>query len=243
MNINLKLVLPLINDEGVKQKIRVDSNLLLQPLYATEEDIVPSFSELINETNLPLLRKILFNASLTVFRRTKVLGKLSLSDSEIFMIRRDYTICLATYQYSVQLSTNSSNGKNNIQSKTLGDFSVTLSSRNTLKDALSPIIDASKACITEMETSIDELEQTMILPRAFIKGSKNPNNLQANDRLWWLKEYGGYRHSYATDKVYFMGQFYKTVVDSSKLKYNPISYYNNGTQLGVWYDTRHIPRP
>lgn len=242
MNINLKLVLPLINAEGVKQKIRVDSNLLLQPLYATEEDIVPSFSDLITNTNLPLLRKILFNASLTVFRRTSILSKLSLSDSEIFMIRRDYTICLVSYQYGIQLSTNSSTGKNNIQSKSLGDFSVTLSSRNTLKDALSPIITASKACIDDMVKSIDELEQTRILPRSFIKGSKNPDNLQANDRLWWLKEYGGYRHSYASDKVYFMGQYYKTV-DSSKLKYDPISYYNNGTQLGGWYDTRHIPRP
>lgn len=243
MNINLKLVLPLVNGEGVKQKIRVDSNLLLQPLYATEEDVVPSFSDLITEANLPLLRKILFNASLTVFRRTKVLNKLPLSDSDIFMIRRDYTICLATYQYAVQLSTNSSNGKHNIQSKTLGDFSVTLSSRNTLKDALSPIIDSSKACISEMESSIDELEQTRIIPRSFIKGSKNPDNMQANDRLWWLKEYGGYRQAYATDKVYFKGQFYKTV-DSSKFKYDPVSYYNNGTELGGWNaDTRHIPRP
>ena len=87
-----------------------------------------------------------------------------------------------------------------------------------------------------MERTIDEIEQTMILPQAFVKGSKNPNNLQANDRLWWLKEYGGYKHSHATDKVYYRGQFYKTV-DTSKLKYDPIDYYGQGE----WNDSRHTP--
>ena len=236
MNINLKLVLPLIDSDGNKQKLRVDSNLLLQPLYATEEDIVSSFVEVITEDNLPLLRKILFNASITVYRKTSVLDKLKLSKEDVFMIRRDYTICLVNYQYAVQLSTNSLNGRNAVQSKSLGDFAVTLSNKNSIKDILSPIIASAKDCISSMERTIDEIEQTMILPQAFVKGSKNPNNLQANDRLWWLKEYGGYKYNYATDKVYYRGQFYKTV-DTSKLKYDPIDYYVQGE----WNDSRHTP--
>ena len=111
-----------------------------------------------------------------------------------------------------------------------------MSNKNSIKDILSPLIASAKDCISSMERTIDEIEQTMILPQAFVKGSKNPNNLQANDRLWWLKEYGGYKHNYATDKVYYRGQFYKTV-GTSRLKYDPIGYYGQGE----WNDSRHTP--
>ena len=42
--------------------------------------------------------------------------------------------------------------------------------------------------------------------------------------------------NYATNKVYYRGQFYKTV-DTSKLKYDPIDYYGQGE----WNDSRHTP--
>ena len=160
MNINLKLVLPLINENtNEKQNLKVDSNLLLMPLYATEEDIVPTFNDIITVDNLPILRKILFNSSLTVLRKTAILDKLpSLSSSDIFMIRRDYTICLVNYQYGLKLSTSSLSIGDSVQSKSLGDFSVTLSSKNSIKDGLSPLISNAKSCIYEMEKNIKAIE-------------------------------------------------------------------------------------
>ena len=128
MNVNLKLKLPVINNTTQEQRsLLVEAALLLNPLYALEEDILGPF-DTVKEEDLPWIRKVLFNASLTVYRLTKRLEELKfIKPDDLILLRRDFTICLATNEIAKQMN------KNNIASmsraKTLGDFSVSTTNK------------------------------------------------------------------------------------------------------------------
>lgn len=211
MNINLKLNIPLVHEEtGDTLKAKVKSDVLLNPFYATEEDILPKFNDL-TEEDIYYLRKQIFNASLTVNRLTEKIEMLRvLSPTQLFAMRRDYVICLATLDLAKRVS--SFLKKAQSQSKTLGDFSVSRSetSDNT---SITTIINTSLECIKEMNNLIMVTEQERVLPREFIKGRYNTSNIQANDRLWWLKDFDvGYTRSpdgFASVKVNYKGNNYK----------------------------------
>ena len=216
MNINLKLTIPLINETGDTKELKVDSNLFLTPYYATEDDILSTFSE-VSENELPVLRKIIFNASLIANRLTDKVEQLKiLTPKMLFALRRDYVICLATNELAKRL--NASNLKSKTQSKTLGDFTVSTSHTNDTT-VLTKIFEDSSACLKDIERLINEAEQDRILPVDFIKGRYNSANIQANDRLWWLKDLdGGSRvvDGYASNKFWYQGSQYKTATLNRK---------------------------
>lgn len=233
MNINLKLTIPIINEDGVEKDLKVDSNLFLTPFYATEEDIIPTFPMFLEE-DLPVLRKVIFNASLTVNRlTTKIEQWKLLSAKELFALRRDYVICLSTNEFAKRL--NAENVKAKSQSKTLGDFTVSTSQTNDTT-VLTRIFTDSSKCVKDIEKLLNEAEQDRILPVDFVKGRYNSANIQANDRLWWLKDLdGGSRviDGYASNKFWYNGSQYKTATLNRKTNAEGMSlldYYRRGSE-------------
>ena len=155
MNINLKLTVPVINEDGLEKELKIDSNLFLTPYYSTEEDIIPTFPMFLEE-DLPVLRKIIFNASLTVNRLTDKIEQWGLlKEKELFALRRDYVICLATNELAKRL--NSENVKAKSQSKTLGDFTVSTSQTNDTT-VISKIFTDSSKCVKDIEKLLEEGE-------------------------------------------------------------------------------------
>lgn len=233
MNINLKLTVPVINEDGLEKELKIDSNLFLTPYYATEEDIIPTFPMFL-EGDLPVLRKIIFNASLTVNRLTDKIEQWGLlKEKELFALRRDYVICLATNELVKRL--NSENVKAKSQSKTLGDFTVSTSQTNDTT-VISKIFTDSSKCVKDIEKLLEEAEQDRILPVDFVKGRYNAANIQANDRLWWLKDLdGGSRviDGYASNKFWYNGSQYKTATLNRKTNTEGMSlldYYRRGNE-------------
>lgn len=231
MNINLKLSIPIVDDLGVEKNIKIDSSLFLTPFYAVEEDIVPSFPNL-DEKDLPILRKVIFNASLTVNRLTEKVEKLKLlTPKALFALRRDYVICLSTNEIAKRVNADLVKAKS--KSKTLGDFTVSTSQTNDTT-IVSKIFSDSKQCIYEIEKLIDEAEQDLILPVDFVKGRYNTSNIQANDRLWWLKDLDdGSRvvDGYASNKYWYNGNRYKSAtMNRSSLASgsSAIDFYSRG---------------
>ena len=207
MNVSLRLKLPVINNTTQEPRsLLVEATLLLNPLYALEEDILNPFDD-IEEKEFPWIRKVLFNSSLTVYRLTKKLEEFKfIKEDDLILLRRDFTICLATNEIAKQMN------KNNIASasraKTLGDFSVATTNKNDPAFLLK-IVSDSDACISEMKRLIEEITQSNILPSTFVKGALNPSTREYG-RLWWLsdlpvKVYDGY----ASEKYLFNGNLYK----------------------------------
>jgi len=233
MNINLKLTLPIINEQGEEKDIKLDSNIFLTPYYATEEDIIPTFP-MFEEEDLPILRKVIFNASLTVNRITsKVEEWKLLTNKELFALRRDYVICLSTNEFAKRL--NSENIKAKSQSKTLGDFTVSTSQTND-NTVLNKIFSDSSKCVRELEKLLNDAEQDRIIPVDFVKGRYNLANIQANDRLWWLKDLGGGSRvidGYASNKFWYKGNQYKAATlnrDSYANGMSVLDYYRRGNE-------------
>ncbi len=183
MNIDFKLKLPLVNlEDNTKTTLLLTSaQLMLNPLYALESDVITPFSS-INDEQLPWVRKLLFNASLTVYRLTKPLEKLPIINKEdLFLLRRDFTICLVTNDIAKQM--NKDLAASLSRSKTLGDFSVSTSKKGD-SAILLRIIDDSSSCIEEMKKLIEDMIQSTIIPVSFVKGRYNPNTTIIG-RLWW----------------------------------------------------------
>lgn len=231
MNINLKLGIPIINESGDSSYVKVESSLMLSPFYATEEDIVPTFPN-IKEEDLPHLRKLLFNASITVDRLTNKISTLKLlSDFQLFSLKRDYVICLTTNEFAKRSNVDAVKAKS--QSKSLGDFSVSVSQTSDLT-VISKIFSDSKDCIESIEALIQETEDAHVLPSEFVKGRYNPNNKHNYGRLWWLTDLdSGTRvtDGYASHKYLYNGNLYKSATlnrYSSVEGTDVIEYYTRG---------------
>lgn len=231
MNINLKLAIPLINDAGDTSVAKVESSLMLTPYYATEEDIVPTFPD-IKEEDLPYLRKILFNASLTIDRLTSTITTLKLlTEYQLFSLKRDYVICRATNEFAKRAKSDSVKAKT--QSKSLGDFSVSVS-QTADTTVLQKIFTDSTDCLDSLESLIKEIEATNILPSEFVKGRYNPHNKNIYGRLWWLTDLdGGSRvtDGYGSKKYSYNGNLYKAATlnrYSSVENNDAVSYYLRG---------------
>ena len=206
MNVDLKIKIPLINSEGDKQVVLLNTQLFLTPFYCIEADVLSPFSSLKNE-QLPWVRQLIFNASLTVYRLTKLIEKLNiLPIDDLYLIRRDFTICLVTNDMAKQLNKDAVNQQS--RSKSLGDFSVSTTVKGDTT-ALSKIFSDSNQCIGEMKNLIADLELSRVLPATFVKGRYNPNTVESN-RLWWnsdlpLTAVDGF----ASKKFRFNGSKYK----------------------------------
>lgn len=212
MNIDFKLKLPLVSKEDTSDTtvLLISTQLLLSPLYALESDVISPFTSL-EDSQFPWIRKLLFNASLTVYRLTKSLESISIiSEEDLFLLRRDFVICIVTNEIAKQM--NKDLAATLSRSKSLGDFSVSTSTKGD-HSVLLQIIKDSNACVEEMKQAISDLEQTSILPTSFVKGRYHPRTKKAS-RLWWhsglpVNVIDGYasKKYYINDRGYKSGSF------------------------------------
>lgn len=208
MNINLKLKVPLISTDNPTDStiLNIDSTLFLSPMYALEEDIRNPFDSILDE-HLPWIRKVLFNASLTTFRLTLTLESNSmLSPSELALLRRDLTICMAVSQTAKLLHKQTESDLT--RSKSLGDFSV-MTRKTTDLGFLKGIVADSDKCISDLKNLIEDIKLSNILPSSFVKGSSNERTLKV-DRLWWLSSHDDRLvDGYASKKFEYKGRKWK----------------------------------
>lgn len=215
MNINLRLKIPLVNETDPLDTLiyNVDTNLMLNPLYALEIDILNPFDEIIEE-KLHWVRKVLFNASLTVYRLTRLIESSGLMNpTELALMRRDFTICIAVNETGKQLYKDTAVELQ--RSKSLGDFSVMTRKKNDL-GLINKIISDSSGCIDEMKKLIEDIELSNVKPKSFVKGSQNESTLTVG-RLWWLSDLEPTTNDgYASKKHLNKGRWWKAGELNSK---------------------------
>lgn len=229
MNINLKLKLPIVSNTNPldAKLLLVSTHILLNPLYALEEDIITPFTD-IEDSMLPYIRQALFNASITTFRLTSTIDSLQLlSPDELFSLRRDLTICIATNEVAKQLSKDLVASIS--RSKTLGDFSVSTSKKGD-GSIIRQILEDSLNCVAEIKALIESIEQKQILPSTFVKGRLNASS-RTSSRLWWTSEIPlKIVDGYASKKFYYNGHMYKAST------FNLDSYLRySGSNLADYY--------
>jgi len=223
MNIDFKLKLPIINEETSESNfLTVSAQLMLKPLYALESDVISPFEDL-DENSFPWIRKLLFNASLTVYRLTNFLeGTTIISEQDLFLLRRDFVICIVTNEMSKQL--NKDLAASLSRSKTLGDFSVSTSKKGDSSVLLQLIKDSSD-CIAEMKQTIEDLQQSSIIPATFVKGQYNPKT-KLIGRLWWHTELPvDIKDGFASKKYHYNGDSYKAGTFNIR-EYSRCSHFN-----------------
>ena len=223
MNIELKLKFNTNSASTVQAEFKVSASLMLYPLYATEEDVLNPFDP-IPETEREWVRRLIFNSSLTVYRETRLLESLKIiSEDELNLMRRDYTICLTTLDLSKKFHIDYTSAVS--ISKKLGDFSAARSTQNSAAFLLKSIENAS-SCIREMRSLIKELESEKIRPKAFTKGAGNPLNTKASARLWWTSDMFPFSSdAYASWKHPHLNSMYKSALFSN-LQYAPVQARN-----------------
>ncbi len=211
MNINLKLTIPLINEETMEERnVTVIGDTLLFPFYCLESDVSLLFTDVTVDHGA--VRQIIFNNSIKVDNLSRKVTDLRLlSEDELNHLKRDFTVCLSTNDYAKKAFAD--NKKAISQSKTLGDFTVSTSATND-NLIISKIISDSDECIAALTKLLKDIEDSNVLPSTFVKGRYNSQNIQANDRLWWLKDLGGMRikDGYASEKYWFNGNQYKAAL-------------------------------
>lgn len=208
MNVNLKFKLPLVSTTNPLEKklVLVTTQLLLNPIYALEEDVITPFTTL-KEDQLPWVRKLLFDSSITVFRLTKTVEKLNImSREDLFSLRRDFVICMVTNEMAKQLYKDALSSIS--RSKSLGDFSVSTATKND-SVAISRIISDSSTCVSDMKSLVEAMELSGITPSTFTKGSSNPST-RKSARLWWHSDLP-YKvtDGYASNRYWYNNNGYK----------------------------------
>lgn len=199
MNINISIKIPLHSGGSLK----VEENLLLNPLYITENELLSVYLTKYTELQFKAAREIAFYASL---KADEIIGnKLDdLTNKEKFSFKRQLTLCLATIMFGNKFNTDYI--KSLSRSKSLAEFSVSTSSTNDPQFVLNIIKDAQQ-CVDDIKSVINMAGDVLI--RTFVKGALNDSNPTSN-RLWHhfnleVKS----KQTYASEKKPFKGRYYK----------------------------------
>jgi hypothetical protein len=162
-------------------------DILLSPFYATEQDIIGPYADEVGEYTTSIRRHI-FEASIKVDQilTTQRVQYLGLTDQELFMLKRNYVICWAVYQFGKVFYRDYL--KSIKKSKFLGDFKVSLEVEKE-PSLIQRIADDAKECYEELE-ELFGLSDGM---GTFVKGRYNECN-QRSDRQWWPGDRTGYPH-------------------------------------------------
>ena len=200
MNININIKIPLKSGEGV---LEVTENLLLDPLYITENELLSVYLTKHTEEQFKAAREIAFYASL---KADEIIGKKidSFSNKEKFSFKRQLTLCLATVMFGNKFNTDYI--KSLSRSKSLAEFSVSTSSTNDPQFVLN-IIKEAQQCVADLKSALNMSGDVLI--RTFVKGANNEMNMTSN-RLWHhfnldIKS----KEIHASEKKFYNGRYYK----------------------------------
>lgn len=218
MNVELNLTIPLLNN---LTNIKVTTQLLLYPFYCTEEDVANPFEEFEDNKSV-FVRQIIFNNSIKVLTETKKLEMFNiLAEEDLFALRREYTICLSTYEMTKKMKIDYIGTIS--RSKKLGDFEVS-TSKKTEGAVLDRLLADTKDCVQYFINFIKELESEKILPQYFAKASKNITSTYPGSRLWWLSGMTpNLTDAFASSKVLYNSKQYKVGNFNARGNYVPES--------------------
>lgn len=199
MNININIKIKKKEDGYLE----VSENMLLDPFYITERELLNVYLSEYPMRYISAAREIIFYNSL---RADEIVGKSldSLSDVEIFSIKRRLTLCLSIIGFGNKFNTDYT--KSLSRSKTLAEFSVTTSKVNDPFFVIN-IIKNAEECVASVEDLINSASSGLI--SLFVKGALNSANLDSH-RLWHhfnLEDKSNI--PYASEKKFYNGKYYK----------------------------------
>lgn len=200
MNINIKVKIPLKESKGL---LRVSENLLLTPLYITENELLSVYLVKYTEEQFKAAREVAFYSSL---KTDEIIGKKidSFSDKEKFTLKRQLTLCLAIIAFGNKFNTDYI--KSLSRSKSLAEFSVSTSNTNDPQFVLN-IIKEAQQCVEDIKDALNMSSDLLI--RSFVKGGNNPINYDSA-RLWHHFNLADKSViSYASEKKFYNGRYYK----------------------------------
>lgn len=201
MNINLKLYIPIKNSTDT---LTVNSNLLLNPFYVTENEVLSTYFDNHSKVQEEQVREMIFKNSL---QADLIVGKKmnNFPSAEVFALKRQLTLCLTIasfgYKFNQDYLTSLS------RTKVLAEFTVTTNSNNNPQFVMGTIKSAEQ-CVQDIKDTLSLFSGSFV--NSFVKGSLNGLNNNFTDRLWHhfnlpVKS----TETYAADKKPFNGRYYK----------------------------------
>ena len=200
MNININIKIPLKNGEG---SLSISENLLLDPLYITENELLSVYLTKHTEEQFKAAREIAFYSSL---KANEIVGNKidTFTNKEKFSLMRQLTLCLATIAFGNKFNTDYI--KSLSRSKSLAEFSVSTSSTNDPQFVLN-IIKEAQQCVHDIKSALSMSRDVLI--RTFVKGANNLTNYDSN-RLWHhFNLPNKSKETYASEKKLYNGRYYK----------------------------------
>jgi len=161
-------------------------DILLDPFYCTERDILSIVMEEPSDKYIEWARELIFNSSIRaddVFN-TIILKAFGLTPEQEFRLKRQYVICLVSYQFYKDFYKDYM--KSIKKSKFLGDVKVSLDVEKDPSFVLS-IADDAKECYE----AIADMVGVGTGINSYVKGRSNPCN-NTSHREWYPKLDGGY---------------------------------------------------
>lgn len=203
MNINVKITIPFKDSVDT---LVVSADLLLNPFYVSERELLAIFLETYTEEQFKSAREIIFFNSITADELIKDHLK-DLPEKELALFRRNLVLCLSTVAFGNKF--NSDFIKSLSRSKSLAEFSVSTTNVNDPQFVVNIIKDA-KQCVEEAKELIEVISMNGEgLIKWFVKG-ENSANAKHSDRLWHHFNLSSLsREVHASQKKPFNGRFYK----------------------------------
>lgn len=180
-------------------------NVFLAPYYCTEDDVIGVFMQ-DRVKYWDMTRKLIFDASVKVdfMLRTYKFNTALITSAELFMLKHDYVICKAVYEFSKRFNADMLKQVN--KSKQLGDLKVSISMQK-MPNAANIIMKDSELCLKELEEIFQELSGKGSGLIASFNRSKD--HVFPVGRQWYPGEPSEPMVPIATRHWKHMGKFYK----------------------------------
>lgn len=203
MNLNIQLTIPFKNSQ---ETIKVETNTCLTPFFVTERELLNVYLQEWSPRFEVSARELIFYASIRAEETLKLKLKF-IPEDELFSLKRQLTLCIATIAFGNKF--NSDFIKSMSRSKTLADFTVSTTVSNDTGFLMNIIKDA-QACVSDIESIIQELNSGDSTARLFVKGKLNFGNYDTS-RLWLHRniEEAYSRETHASKKEYVNGRLFK----------------------------------
>lgn len=162
-------------------------NTMIDPMYCTEIEIVQEFLEEESFAYMDLIRKNIFDGSLEIDAYLSLYGiKTSLSPEQLFLIKRDFTICHTIYNIGNQLYLDYMQSVN--KTKFLGDVKVSLEYQNDPMVIKGKFEDAQR-CEQAIKSMFLDWRQAKNIMQIFVKGFDNSSTKSSSREWWWNQAY------------------------------------------------------
>ena len=161
----------------------VECDVMLNPMYSTELEVLSMiFLDGEGLAYYNQARSLIFSASIDIDNILTSYGmSFNITDKQLFIIKRDYVNCYATYQLANMINTEATKSKS--KSKFLGDVKVSFNYEQN-PTYLDSLINDAKLCYESIKQMLLDWDASTHMINIFSKGSENINN-NASSREWW----------------------------------------------------------